>query len=98
MRMTQDEWWRKVGRRRAPAVDFGEAVEDALLDHGWNQRQLAELMRDLGVWDDASQTRVSRIVSGKRPVSVDEVVALAHLIGVHPDPIRRLFRTQEERS
>jgi transcriptional regulator with XRE-family HTH domain len=76
-------------RRPSPGEVFGRQVRDARRAHGWSQTALAQRLTAAGV--PLNQGGVSRTEEGKRPVSLDEAVVIARILGVDlPQTLRAL--------
>lgn len=59
---------------------IGRWVRWARLERGWSQRELAERLAPLGFKVDPSA--ITRLEKGRRPIRVDEAVAIANVFGV----------------
>jgi transcriptional regulator with XRE-family HTH domain len=67
---------------RGVAETFARRVREVRERRGWTQQQLAERLRELGVPID--RTKVNRVETGARAVSVDDALAIAAALGVSP--------------
>jgi transcriptional regulator with XRE-family HTH domain len=77
------EWWRAVGWKEDPRLIFGKTIKGLREHQGISQEELAARMTKLGI-GNWYQSTVYKVESASRPTSTDEVVALAHCLGVHP--------------
>jgi transcriptional regulator with XRE-family HTH domain len=73
-----------------PRTLFGLRVREQRKARGWSQEDLAQRMTDAG--HPMHQTTVAKLENAARPTSVDELVALGHVLGV---PIAELAGEQE---
>lgn len=65
-----------------PSKVFRDRVREARRVRGWTQRDLAAALDRVGVKIDASN--VTRLERGNRSVTLDEVIAIAVVLGVSP--------------
>jgi transcriptional regulator with XRE-family HTH domain len=66
---------------RAPEQHFGHQVRDAREARGWSQEALGRhLSATSGI--ELSQTAITRLEQGKRPIRLNEASALAKLLGL----------------
>jgi HTH-type transcriptional regulator/antitoxin HigA len=63
----------------------GQLIESLLSEHGWSQRTLAIVL-------EAEETGISKLISGKRPVTAEIALALHELFGV---PAERFMELQQ---
>jgi transcriptional regulator with XRE-family HTH domain len=60
---------------------FGKAVRDVRRTRGWTQEQLRRRLLD-GYGIDLSKTAMARLELGQRPIRLNEVHAIAQLLGI----------------
>ena len=65
-----------------PSKVFRGRVKEARKARGWTQRDLAAALEKVDVKIDASN--ITRLESGSRTVTLDEVIAIAVVLGVSP--------------
>lgn len=75
-----EDWWVAAGWPARPAEVLGKNVRDYRLARGLKQEALASRLCEWGF--KTQQTTVTRIENASRPVPVDEVAALAAVLGV----------------
>lgn len=78
--MDKRPWWRALGRSAEPRAVLGQHVADLRRARGLDQSAIARRLTELGI--PARQNTISRIENATRPVDVDELVALAHVLGL----------------
>src|SRR5437016_5826345 len=62
---------------------IGERVAAFRKRHGWQQRELADELQQLG-WEGVDRTIVAKLETGRRNISVEELLTLAAALGVEP--------------
>jgi transcriptional regulator with XRE-family HTH domain len=67
---------------RGVGETFAKRVREVRERRGWTQQQLADRLRELGVPID--RTKVNRVETGARAVSIDDALAIAAALGVSP--------------
>jgi transcriptional regulator with XRE-family HTH domain len=62
-----------------PEQAFGQLVRAAREQHGWSQRDLVQRLANRGL--NLTQSQVAKTENGKRPIRLDEAVAIARMFG-----------------
>lgn len=66
-----------------PETQFARAVRDALTARGWQQQDLCDELLRHGI--EFHNTTISKIVTDKRAVRLDEAAAIAAVLGISLD-------------
>jgi HTH-type transcriptional regulator / antitoxin HigA len=74
----------KTGDVKTP----GQLIERLLAERGWTQRVLAIVL-------NVDESSLTKVISGKRPVTADMALVLGKVFGVEPDPFLELQKSYE---